>query len=233
MFTNRISFVEEFKEFFRVDNVICSFGILVENYSNEDEFNKKLWKKFGVFFEQSGIHRDAVNNMPIKKDYDHYYDEDHPDSKYCRFNCEINLHVLYDYIKDVLGITSTVSEVYRLEAKKGDGLYSTRFAGRYVEGSHPGPMEDNSFQGIFCSKTIGNEFSRKWFFGFKLLDDVKNWVGDNYDLIKGDVVVKKYLVEEDYLIHGNKQSIFQKQHILGCEIINWNEVYSDGAVLKI
>ena len=99
---NRKEFQQKFNIYFQKnENSIFHFNILIKESSNEVEFNESLHQFFIPFFKYIKIKNkyQILNKIKLNKSYDSYYEEDNPNSKFCAYNCQINVNELFDIIK--------------------------------------------------------------------------------------------------------------------------------------
>lgn len=228
---NRNNFIEVFNHFFdKNESKRFYFNVLVKEYANELEFKENLHQKFFDFFETIGLKNKSMilEKLNLNKRHDCYYEEENPESEFCSFECDINLHELYDVIKDVEKYPSREIEIFRVESKDGNGLYSTGFAAKKVsEIHHPCPLDDKKFEGIFDRNTNDYKYQKEWYFAFEKLEDIHSWLMNDYnknELKEKGSVIKKYIIDENYIIKGNKQIIFKKDKVLQSYDVDWNNL---------
>lgn len=224
-------FISKFNEYFQKnESKFFSFSIEVKEFTNDLEFKEKYYERFIPFFENIGVKNkySILDKIENNKRYDDYYEEDNPDSEFCAFICQININNLYDMIKNVENYKEYKKDIFRIEGKENKGLYDTFFATLPVdEINHPNPRKDISFDGIFDVNNNDYKYFQKWSFGFKDLKDLKNWImtDENQERLENsNCILKKITLDEDYIINGNKQLIFQSEKILNEETIDWKEI---------
>jgi len=150
-----------------------------------------------------------------EQEYDSYYEEDEPDSEYCRYNVKINAHALYDIVALALNKNFECTDIYRLEdIQSGQGLYNNKISRNLITfESQPAPHEDDKLCDIF-SKREQSTYRRGWSFGFKNLEQVKSWlqISDMNELEGSGLCLKKISVPELFVVEGNQQLIFRKEY---------------------
>jgi len=228
---NRHNFIETFNHFFeKNDSKRFYFNILVKEYSNDVEFKENLYHKFFDFFSKIELKNkySILEKVNLNKRHDCYYEEENPDSEFCSFECDINLHELYDVIKESENYPSRKMEIFRVESKDGNGLYSTGFASKKVnETHHPCPLDDKNFEGIFDKHTNDYKYQKEWYFAFEKLEDIQSWLINDYnknELKEKGAIIKKFIIDENYIIKGNKQIIFKKDKVLRSYDVDWNNL---------
>lgn len=231
---NRNNFTKKFNTYFQKnESNFFHFNIETKEFSDEIEFKEKLYQLFIPFFEKINIRNkyDILEKVENNKQYDAYYEEDNPDSEFCSFACKININHLYDVIKKVENYHQDKIEIFRIESKGSRGLYDTLFASLPVdEINHPNPRDDIKFKGIFDQDNNDYKYFKKWSFGFNDLSELKNWLMTEENQQKVEAtgcVIKKITIDQDFVIPGNKQLIFQMEEKLSEEIIQWNQLYKE------
>lgn len=233
---NRKQFLNTFNEYFQKnENPFYFFNILVKDSSNKLEFNEAIFLHFMPFFQEIKIKNkiDLIKNLNFQKQYDSYFEEDNPSSEFCCFNCHLNINQLFDQIKKLEGFSSNLTKIYRLETSLAHGLYDSFFASKKINlDNQPCPFDDPTFIGIFDRNHNDYKYQKEWFFGFSDKKDLLNWISDASEpnllsqLQSKGIVIKEYIIDDDFVINGHKQLIFQKsQHQSSC-IISWDELFS-------
>lgn len=235
---NRKIFIDTFNEFFEgVSSSRLStpffrtFDLDVQEYNDTNMHLITLKAIFKPLFEHLGqehlVDKKWFEELNFYKEYDSYFEEDNPSSDICRFNMGINIHYLYDEIAFKLNKQVKLIDIYRIETLDGKtGLYGNITSRNlFDQYKQPSPLDDQALKDIFAfSKELNHEnYMTKWSFAFKSLKQTQDWMEtkDLHSLLEDtNLCVKKITLPELFVIHGNKQSIFQKQYVLNEKICN-------------
>ena len=112
-------------------------------------------------------------------------------------------------------------------------MYDSFFASKKINlDNQPCPFDDPSFIGIFDKNHNDYKYQKEWFFGFSNKKNLLNWISDESEpnllsqLQSKGIVIKEYIIDDDFVINGHKQLIFQKsQHQSSC-ILSWDELFT-------
>jgi hypothetical protein len=146
-------------------------------------------------------------------------------------NYIINANHIYDeFLLNVKSIPT--AKIYRIETRLSNkGFYESGLFDCYVnEQLHPFPRNEPKFHNMFIDDCPHPKYSEKWFFGFSNLDEAKQWINGSltedtlgvYKELEKSAVLKELLVPEPFVIHGNKQLIFQKNNVVYEKEIDFN-----------
>lgn len=219
---NRQSFITSIKESFK-DNWITNEDVL--NFTmilnGEDESNQlsKLYiaSLFSDVTEEHSLKLIDINQLPcFDKEIDWEYCEEHPDDETYSFMVSVNLNQLYDDLIILNQLETPLTTVYRVAKPNGDGLYSSFFASLDVADNHPAPFIDDKLKTIFSSATSNSNYKNEWSFGFESLDAAYLWIGEEHieRLKHSDFGLVEMKIPSAFVIHGEKQSIYKKEHII-------------------
>lgn len=224
----RLDFIENFNLQFKNSEFNYAFDIDILEYDNKNQFKNALNKKFDFFLDNEKLSLETLNSL-IEKNYDDCYEEDEPDSPWCRYNCKINLHELYDAV--ILNSENALDTaiIYRVENSFEQGLYSGFFASHPINPENqPNPMVDKNFKGIFDEDfRYKTPYTEQWYFGFNSLKEVKNWLQkeDIFEkLNQNGFKVKKIWIPQNFVIQGNQQLIFKKNQTIWKYSLNWQDL---------
>lgn len=227
---NRIEFINSFNEYFKDlaaskirTLTFCEFDLDVKQYDNPQMHLDALKDIFRDFFKPLSVDSPWFKSLKFQKEYDSYFEEDNHDAPICRFNMGINLHYLYDTIALNLNKSVELVELYRIEDKDGNtGLYGHSIAKNLFDiNKQPGPLDDNKLKEIFNEKN--ETYKRYWSFSFANINQAQEWMetSDLHTLLSNtNLCLKKFTVPQCFAIHGDKQSIFQKQYMVSEDIYN-------------
>ena len=93
-------------------------------------------------------------------------------------------------------------------------------------------MIAENFIGIFDKNHNDYKYQKEWFFGFSNKKNLLNWISDESEpnllsqLQSKGIVIKEYIIDDDFVINGHKQLIFQKSQQQSSCIISWDELFS-------
>lgn len=161
-------------------------------------------------------------------EFDHYYEDDNPDSDYCQYLSNLNLNILYDKLIDQKIISSDeLVSLYRIETPNQKGLYDGigyNILLNAEEYNHPGPEKDPKFMEIFAHRGpfLDNEYKRKWMFAFSDENQIKDWLSNKvvFDLlVEHDFKLNKITIKAENAILGDYQAIYLGQKIEKSEIV--------------
>lgn len=229
---SREDFIETFNNYIKDDTSSSfhyTFDILVEDYKSGKQAGRNYLQ---AFLHAQDIHPIVVDNIMkdivIKSEFDSYYEEDEDNTgEFCRFNCKVNIDQLYDLYIIHSNFNLHTKQIYRIESRENDGLYSGVFAKLDVdEHLHPAPFKDPAFKRIFSEpgRVQDEPYQDNWYFAFSNLQDLKSWT-INDDNIKQlhdhGYIIKKITLPENFMIEGNKQTIFQKKYVVYEETLNF------------
>lgn len=238
----RSQFLKLFNNNFNNENSFYYFNIDIAEYNDIQAIQHSIDKHFSVFLEQNHITNiNFVEKVKILYNYDSDFEEDeeeNPNSALCRYNCKLNLHKLYDQYVIFSNFNLKPVSLYRLESKNNEGLYSTGFASTInINSNQPSPHSDIILNQIFDDAVYSKdeEYKRKWYFAFKNVEETNQWANHNLKQVieKYNLIIKKITVPAEFVIHGEQQSIFQKEHIISEEIIKYDNIVSNKNKKKI
>ena len=229
---NRQSFITSIKESFK-DNWITNEDVL--NFTmilnGEDESNQlsKLYiaSLFSDVTEEHSLKLIDINQLAcFDKEIDWEYCEEHPDDETYSFMVSVNLNKLYDALIILNQLETTLTTVYRVAKPNGDGLYSSFFASLNVSDNHPAPFIDDKLKTIFSSATSNSNYKNEWSFGFESLDAAYLWIGEEHieRLKNSDFGVVEMKIPSAFVIHGEKQSIYKKDHVLEKNLLDIDNI---------
>lgn len=226
---NRKNFIKAFNNYFqREEGSFFNFYINVSELSNQLEFNEKLHQLFLPFFESIGIKNKykILDKTSSATNYKSYYEEETIYRKYFSVNCLLNINEMYDVIKKIENYPDRPTNIYRIEGIEGRSINHTFFKNLPDHASsRPNYETDRAFLGIFNQDSA--KYTNKWNFGFSNYKDLKDWLIEDENLKKLQNiggVIKRFTVDEDYVIRGEKQLIFQKEEKIKEEIVSWDSL---------
>lgn len=234
---NRTTFINHFKTkyntnysedykllFFDIDlSAFDNNKSLTEIYINsllEDDF-----KSLGII-QDVKIPKKIIN---VEFDYDYNEDEDNT-SELIRHNVNLNLNILFDsIIENYPELNTDITSIYRIENKNGGGLYDgagfSIMARNVNEGANtqPCPSTEPTFMSIFDfqNRYIPNDYKRSWNFAFTSVEQLKNWINcaDKIKELKMfGFEIYEMEIPENFVIFGEKQTIFKNDKILSKKI---------------
>lgn len=176
--------------------------------------NLKFKNEFENFFIMNDIKEISYDFLP-KIELDYYELEDDN----VVFDVTFNVNELYEAYKD--RYKTNYIEVYRVEGKNNKGLYGQNIK---IEDSdnRPAPHLDGDISLIFDGTiTANDEYRRKFIFGFKNIEQLKEWIKD---IDMTELEIKKYKVPDYYVVEGNKQIIFKEEESECLGITNINKL---------
>lgn len=230
----RNEFVQHFKEN-NPDEAVSAwpflqFKILLTSTKNSESLglmyvNSKLETMYESLNISNGI---FLSKSDIDIEFDHYYEDDNPDSDYCQYLSNINLNILYDKLIDQKIISNDeLISLYRIETSNHKGLYDGigyNILLNAEEYNHPGPEKDPKFMEIFAHRGpfLDNEYKRKWMFAFSNEKQIKEWLSNKvvFDLlVEHEFKLNKITIKADNAILGDYQAIYIGQKIEKSEIV--------------
>lgn len=126
------------------------------------------------------------------------------------FGCIIRFdpNILYD-ISHFNNSKHSVLTIYRVEDDSRMGVYfSNLLPKQEVQRHQPAPCDDGDLSLVFDQNIQGRqtEYTKRWKFGFKSLEDLEAWFGKNVDEILEYISI--YSVNDKHVIKGRKQVAF-------------------------
>ncbi len=213
-FLNRISNLEPYVTL-QIEGTEEDFNLFNEKKLNELFIKIKYNKDYESFFIENKI-KEISNSVLPKIELDYYELEDYDQVV---FNVTLNVNELYDAYKNEY--KTNYVEVYRVEGNDGNGLYQQNIK---IENNknRPSPYQDGDISLIFNgSMTDNNPYQKEYIFGFKDLNQLKEWIKD---IDMSNLIIKKYKIPENYVIEGEKQIIFKKEESEFIENIDINNL---------
>lgn len=219
---NRKQFLQQFNDKFPCHNGICMFNVDITVYDSKLEIQQGIHKLFEVFFANLGVNNPKafLNSIENNSNFDFDYDEEEPDSPFCRYNCKFNLNQVYEQFILQGTFDLEVTDIYRIENTKGEGLYSSRISGKLISVEHhPCPYEDSAFKNIFDDRVYSKneEYKREWHFAFGKIEDAKLWLnkGEYIEKLKEEgFSLMKITIPTAFVVQGDRQAIFKPEHII-------------------
>lgn len=206
----KIPFTELFN---KLAPVLTEYGV-----TNEEEFVQRLNIIYFAGQRQKYIPKEKgeLPKFPTNKKITTYFE-----------SYLINVQDLYDKI--IINTTVPTLKIYRLETLAGEGFYSTKvFKGYGNTDLHPPPMYDPKFYNLFADNYPYKLYAWNWYFGWASIEDANTWINgtngetyDAYESLSGRTYFKEITVPEAFVIKGHKQVIFQAQHIVNEQIIDY------------
>lgn len=189
-----------------------------ENYIEFLRNNKFLQKEHQLFFKNIGLNfnLEDVSNFDYKIKLDMDTLEVEGKEIYC---ISLNPNHLYDIWVDK-NKENKKSIVFRLENEKGEGVYTARGCGflfRNISNIQVAPERDGEISFIFSNNFFKSKeeikYAKKWFFGFKNIEQYKKWfsIEERNKIKKLGLKLNKYEVDENYVVEGQNQIIFIKE----------------------
>lgn len=213
------------------------FDIDIQTYNDQESIQNEIKSHLNSFIDILSLSTDnIINKFKIKIEYDHYFEEEEG-SDCCRYNCKLNINHFYDQY--ILSSNCSLKSIvlYRIESEKNEGIYSTAFAEtKNINQKQISPYEEPLLNSIFDNDMYSKdeEYKRKWYFAFKNIEQLQEWLSNDLEqkLIQYNLKIKKITVPESFIIHGENQTIFQKEHLVNEEIINYNALYEESKSVK-
>lgn len=220
------------KSDYPMEDSLCRFDLYIDEVEHEKDYLNQLDLFINGFLKENELYKkDILNKIFIKKELDHYYLEDmEEDQNYYKYNITFDSNDLYDAIIGTKVIKKDMSFIYRIEKENGDGLYSSIGLALLRDyDNQPSPSDDDKLNFIF-HKNVNSPFPssdnyKKWQFGFENIEKAKLWVSDQNvidRLSQNGLKLAKYSIPKAFVVHGNKQSIFQKKYVEKIELLDLN-----------
>ena len=136
-----------------------------------------------------------------------------------------------DLIYDQLPLDLPTATVYRLQTTDGQGVFAHGVGLRSLVAPENGcPQNDPKIERfVRCfGRSLPQEYQKSWFFGCQDLDQIKNWLNasDISSLHKRGIEVGVYEIGEQWCVHGDQQSVFQKDRARLIDSISLNEIFA-------
>lgn len=220
------------KRDYPMEDSLCKFDLYIDEVEHEKDYLNQLDLFINGFLKENSLYKkNILDEITIKKELDHYYLEDlENDQDYYRYNITFDSNDLYDAIARTKAIKKDMSTIYRIEKENGEGLYSSIGLALLKDyDNQPSPSEDDKLNFVF-HKNIYSSFPssknyKKWQFGFESIEKATLWIGDQNvidKLSQNSLKLVKYSIPKAFVVHGNKQSIFQKKYVEKIELLDLN-----------
>ena len=206
------------------------FKILLTSTKNSDSLGLMyVNSKLEAMYESLNISNGHfLTKGDIDFKFDHYYEEENPDSDYCQYLSNLNLNILYDKLIDnnIISNNELIS-LYRIETANHKGLYDGvgyNILLNAEEYNHPGPEKDPKFMQIFAHRghLLDNSYKSQWMFAFADETQMKDWLSNKvvFDLlVEHGFQLNKITIKADNAILGDSQAIYLGKLIEKSEIL--------------
>lgn len=188
-------------------NQFFDFNVTYQEEQDKLQVIKAITEKLNLYFDTT-----MDNNETIHCEPDWLAMEEEENWIY---SIEFNPHLYYDR----LPLHSNIITLYRLENSVGKGVYNiTGGKGLKNEESHV-PELDESINFLFDISKVNNFFNhykREWQFSCASPELLKSWImpGQEDFLISKGIGIAHIEIPEQFVIHGQYQSIFKEKHVL-------------------
>lgn len=178
--------------------------------SSNEEVLKELKKAFPVNFEENQAHLFKVSP-------DWLFMDDNPEEEGWRYQVSVDLNDFYDSYP--FEQNHAAKKIFRLCNEKGQGIYALGLGYKFLN-SGSSPHEDPELKMIFPSFFKEREYSQNWLFGFKDMEQAKQWL-DNEKMIDEmhgfGLRLATLTVPENFVIEGHDQVIYRADKVISTE----------------
>lgn len=205
-----------------LNGVWCSEVRSVNELSSSEIARRAVANIPGVLSEWHNICMPFINSEP---DYETMEEQNSEEWVY-------SVHSWLDLIYDQLPLKGASTTVYRLQTPDGEGVFSHGVGLRALVAPENGsPQDDPKIERFvrLVGRSLPQNYQKSWFFGCQDVEQMKNWLNtaDLHALYDRRIEIAVYEISEQWCIHGNQQSIFQKERARMTNQLSVNEILNE------